>query len=223
MIQSAAAPVWSPSGKDLAFLRRTPDGNIDLVIAGTDGSNPRVVLKGDSQFPFLRDPAWSPDGLELAVVRGSGGIAGEIWLVPAAGGAPRQAMFDPPEVFSDSPAYTADGLGIVHASNRGGATNIWFYPRRGGFPVRLTAGPGPDAGPTVAADGTIAFINSRWRNSLDIHSLTPVRRARWRRIRRTCGVPRSRRTAVTLRSAEARLTDRGTCGGFRRQAEHRSG
>ncbi len=172
VIQSAAAPVWSPSGKELAFLRRTPEGNIDLVIAGADGGNSHVVLQGDSQFPFLRDPAWSPDGLELAVVRGSGGIAGEIWLVPAAGGAPRQAMFDPPEVFSDSPAYTADGLGIVHSSNRGGATNIWFYPRRGGVPVRLTAGPGPDAGPTVAADGTIAFINSRWRNSLDLHSLS---------------------------------------------------
>ena len=171
VIPVASAPAWSPSGRDLAFLRRTPDGNIDLVIAGTDGSNPRVVLKGDSQYAFLRDPAWSPDGLELAVVRGSGGIAGEIWLVPAVGGAPHQAMFDPAEVFSDSPAYTADGLGIVHSSNRGGATNVWFYPRRGGLPVRLTAGPGPDAAPTVAADGTIAFINSRWRNSLDIHDL----------------------------------------------------
>ena len=171
VIQAGAAPVWSPSGKELAFLRRTSEGTIDLVIAGEDGTNPRVVLKGDSQLPFLRDPAWSPDGLELAVVRGSGGIAGEIWLVPRGGGAPRQAMFDPPEVFSESPAYTADGLGIVHSSNRGGATNIWFYPRAGGTPVRLTAGPGPDTGPTVASDGTIAFINSRWRNSLDIHDL----------------------------------------------------
>ncbi len=171
VIQAASAPTWSPSGKELALLRRTPQGSVDLVVAGVDGANSRVVLKGDSQYPFLRDTAWSPDGLELAVVRGSGGIAGEIWLVPAAGGTPRQAMSDPPEVFSDSPAYTADGLGIIHSSNRGGATNIWFYPRRGGQPVRLTAGPGPDTGPTVASDGTIAFINSRWRNSLDLHDL----------------------------------------------------
>ena len=171
VIQAAATPAWSPSGKELAFLRRTPEGNVDLVVAGVDGANSRVVLKGDSQYPFLRDTAWSPDGLELAVVRGSGGIAGEIWLVPAAGGTPRQAMSDPPEVFSDSPAYTSDGLGIIHSSNRGGATNVWFYPRRGGQPVRLTAGPGPDTGPTVASDGTIAFINSRWRNSLDVHDL----------------------------------------------------
>jgi TolB protein len=80
-------------------------------------------------------------------------------------------MSDPPEVFSESPAYTSDGLGIVHSSNRGGATNVWFYPRTGGTPIRLTTGPGPDTGPTVASDGTIAFINSRWRNTLNVHSL----------------------------------------------------
>ena len=171
VIAGGFAPVWSPSGKELTFLRRVSNGNADLVISSADGSNSRVVLQPDSRFPFLRDPAWSPDGRELAVVRGSGGIAGEIWLVPAAGGEPRRAVADLPEVFSESPAYTIDGLGIVHSSNRGGATNIWFYPRRGGDPLRLTAGPGPDTAPTVAADGTIAFVNSRWRNTLDLHSL----------------------------------------------------
>jgi len=169
---SAAAPVWSPDGKELAFLHRTQDGTLELMVAGADGANGRVVLPADSEFPFLRDPAWSPDARELAIVRGSGGIAGEIWLIAATGGAPRRAMSDPAEVFSESPAYTADGLGIVHSSNRGGATNIWFHPRAGGAPVRLTAGAGPDTGPTIAADGTIAYINSRWRNTLNVHSLT---------------------------------------------------
>jgi len=172
VIAAATSPVWSPIGKELAFIHRSPDGTMELMIAGADGTNARTVLRGDSEFPFLRDPAWSPDGGELAIVRGSGGIAGAIWLVPASGGAPRRAMSDPPEVFSESPAYTSDGLGIVHSSNRGGATNIWFYPRTGGTPIRLTTGPGPDTGPTVASDGTIAFINSRWRNTLNVHSLT---------------------------------------------------
>jgi Tol biopolymer transport system component/tRNA A-37 threonylcarbamoyl transferase component Bud32 len=171
VIPSAGAPVWSPDGKELAFIHRRADGTLELVTAAADGANPHVVLSADSELPFLRDPAWSPDGRELAIVRGSGGIAGGIWLVSARGGAPRRAMSDPPEVFSESPAYTADGLGIIHSSNRGGATNIWFYPRTGGAPVRLTAGPGPDAGPTVAANGTIAFINSRWRNTLNLYSL----------------------------------------------------
>jgi serine/threonine protein kinase/Tol biopolymer transport system component len=172
LLPAATSPVWSPNGKELAFIHRGSDGTLELMTAGADGANARVVLRADSEFPFLRDPAWSPDGGELAIVRGSGGIAGEIWLVPLSGGAPRRAMSDPPEVFSESPAYTFDGLGIVHSSNRGGATNIWFYPRAGGAGVRLTVGPGPDTGPTVASDGTIAFINSRWRNTLNVHSLT---------------------------------------------------
>jgi eukaryotic-like serine/threonine-protein kinase len=169
-IANANAPRWSPEGKRLAFLRPIAGGT-QVVVAGVDGSNPRVVLEPDSAYPFLRDPAWSTDGDEMAIVRGSGGISGEIWLVPSGGGAPRRAMTDPAEVFSDSPVYTADGQGIVHSSNRGGATNIWFYPRRGGVPVRLTAGPGPDSSPTTSADGTIVFNNSRWRNTLDLYSL----------------------------------------------------
>jgi Tol biopolymer transport system component/predicted Ser/Thr protein kinase len=173
-ITSAADPRWSPNGTELAFLRPTISGGTQLVVSSVNGSNARVLLEPDSTFPFMREPAWAPDGQEIAIVRGSGGVAGEIWVVPVNGGAPRKAMADPPEVFSHSPAYTADGLGIVHSSNRGGATNIWFYPRRGGAPVRLTAGPGPDMSPTVAADGTIAFINSRWRNTLDLFSLRGV-------------------------------------------------
>ena len=170
-IASASEPRWSPEGDRLAFLRTVGAGSMQLVVAGLDGSNQRVLLEPDSAYPFLRDPAWSADGEEIAVVRGTGGISGELWLMPSGGGTPRRAMTDPAEVFSDSPAYTADGLGIVHSSNRGGATNIWFYPRRGGVPVRLTAGAGPDSSPTITADGTIAFNNSRWRNTLDVYSL----------------------------------------------------
>jgi eukaryotic-like serine/threonine-protein kinase len=170
-IASAAAPRWSPDGKQLAFLRPTKTGGTQLVVANTDGSNARTLLEPTSVFPFLRDPAWAPDSREMAIVRGSGGIAGEIWLVPLDGSDSRKAMDDPPEVFSDSPAYTSDGFGIVHSSNRGGATNIWFYRRRGGAPVRLTAGAGPDTSPTTAEDGTISFINSRWRNTLEVYNL----------------------------------------------------
>jgi Tol biopolymer transport system component len=168
-IPAGTSAVWSADGRQLAFLRRGASGRTELIVAGSDGSSPRAVLESDGVYPFMREPAWAPDGRELAIVRGSGGIAGEIWLVPAAGGEPRRAFSDPPEVFSDSPFFTPDGRSLIYSSNRGGATNLWSYPMLGGASVRLTTGPGPDTAPTVAADGTVAFINSRWRNILEIH------------------------------------------------------
>jgi Tol biopolymer transport system component/predicted Ser/Thr protein kinase len=170
-IPEAAGAAWSADGQRLAFLRRGASGQTQLIVSAVDGGSPRLVLESDSTYPFMREPAWAADGTEIAIVRGTGGIAGEIWLVPVAGGPPRRPFSDPPDVFADSPVFTTDGRALIHSSNRGGATNLWAYPARGGAHVRLTTGPGPDIGPTVAADGTIAFLNSRWRNALEVHSL----------------------------------------------------
>jgi TolB protein len=74
-------------------------------------------------------------------------------------------------VFSDWPTFTRDGRGLIHASNRAGATNIWRLPLSGGLPVQLTSGSGPDESPSVGGDGTLAYVNSRWRNTLDVHDL----------------------------------------------------
>ena len=170
-VPRAAFPAWSPDGRQLVYVRRG-EKEEELTISAPDGSNPRVIMRGDSSYPFLRHPAWSPDGRDIAIVRGTGGVAGEIWLVPAGGGVPKRAIDEPASVASDTPIYTADGRGLVHSSNRGGATNIWFLPLGGGAPVRLTTGSGPDESPAVAADGAIAFVNSRWRNTLEAHDLS---------------------------------------------------
>jgi Tol biopolymer transport system component len=172
VITPGAAAVWSPDGTRFGFLRRVGAGQpVELVSARIDGSDLRVLLRADSGYPFLRHPAWSADGADLAIVRGLGGISGEIWIVPAAGGAPRKLSDEGPTVFSESPFFTPDGRGLVYSSNRGGATNIWFRSLGRAAPVQLTSGAGPDESPSAALDGSVAFVNSRWRNTLDVHSL----------------------------------------------------
>ncbi len=170
-IPGAAFPAWSPDGRQLAYVRRS-EGGAELTVSAADGSNPRVIIHSDSVYPFLTDPAWSSDSGEIAVVRGTGGVAGEIWRVSASGGQASRAIDEGPPIFSHSPVYTSDGRGIVHSSNRGGATNIWFLPLGGGHPVRLTTGSGPDESPTIARDGAIAFVNSRWRSTIEAHDLS---------------------------------------------------
>ncbi len=172
-IAGAFAPAWSPDGERLAYLTRTTGAApMELTVSGVYGTQARVILSGDSVYPFLRSPTWSPDGRQIVVVRGTGGIAGELWAVPSEGGQPRRLLTEPASVYADSPVYTPTGAGIVHTSNRGGSANIWFLPMPDGAPIRLTTGPGPDESPSVAADGSIAFVNSRWRNTLAVLDLT---------------------------------------------------
>jgi len=171
--QRGSQPSWSPGGDRLVFLHAQSEGSSSAAIATSrlDGSDLRVVVPIDGAYPFLRAPAWSPDGRSIAFVRGTGGIAGELWMVPAQGGTPTRLSSDPPSVFSDDPTFSADGRSIVHASNRGGATNVWSLPIDGGPAVRLTTGPGPDEVPTVDRQGRIAFMNSRWTNQLAIRTV----------------------------------------------------
>jgi Tol biopolymer transport system component len=126
-------------------------------------------LKADAVYPFFNRPVWSPDGSLVAFSRSGGGIAQEIWLMPAAGGQPRRMWQDPPGVFSADPVFTPDGRGVVHTSSRSGATNLWVMPIDGNTPLRLTSGSGPDQLPSVARTGAIAFLNSRTRGTLLVH------------------------------------------------------
>lgn len=164
--------VWSPDGRRVAFVASNRSGGaLALAIAGADGSEARRVLAASGEYPGVRHPAWSPDGRTLAVVRGTGGIAGELWLLDADGKGLRRLSNDPPEVFSDEPVFMRDGQRLLHSSNRGGATNLWILPLDGRTPERLTTGPGPDTSPTLAVNGDVSFVNSRWRAGLLVHDL----------------------------------------------------
>jgi Tol biopolymer transport system component/tRNA A-37 threonylcarbamoyl transferase component Bud32 len=171
VIADGRTPAWSPDGAHLAFILVRPDEPEALAIAAADGTDVRIVLRADAIYPFFNRPAWSPDGALVAFSRSGGGVSQEVWLVPAAGGAPRRMWQDPPGVFSADPAFTPDGRGIVHSSSRGGATNLWLMPLDGTTPARLTSGTGPDAWPSVSRTGAITLVNSRTRATLLVFRL----------------------------------------------------
>jgi serine/threonine protein kinase len=160
------SPAWSPDGNRIAYITEKSGGTEALMIAAVDGSETRTLLTGDGVYPFLGRASWSSDGKQIAVTRSRGGENREIWLVSVSGGTPKLLSQDAAGVVSDSPVFTPDGLGVIHRSNRGGASNLWWQPLDGKVPVQLTSGPGPDATPSVARDGTVAFLNSRSRNLL---------------------------------------------------------
>ncbi len=169
VIADGRTPAWSPDGSHLAFIQIRRGEPEALAVAAADGSDMRILLKADAVYPFFNRPVWSPDASLVAFSRSGGGIAQEIWLMPAAGGQPRRMWQDPPGVFSADPVFTPDGRGVVHTSSRSGATNLWVMPIDGNTPLRLTSGSGPDQLPSVARTGAIAFLNSRTRGTLLVH------------------------------------------------------
>jgi len=171
LVSGAELPAWSPDGSRLAFILQKQGEAEAVATSAADGSDLRVILKSDDVYPFFGSSSWSPDGGMLAISRSRGGMNRELWTVPSQGGTAMQLTKDQQGILSDMPVFTPDGRGVVHLSNRGGATNLWWQPLEDKPPVQLTTGPGPDTYPSVARNGTIAFLNSRSRNTLLLYSL----------------------------------------------------
>jgi eukaryotic-like serine/threonine-protein kinase len=167
--QAAAFPAWSPDGSRLVYVRHRPGEPEALAVSSLDASESRVLLAGDAVYPFLGRPSWSPDAKLIAVPRSRGGESREIWIVPLSGQPAYRFSNDPVGVVSDTPVFTPDGRGLIYRSTRGGASNLWLQPLNGSPPTQITSGPGPDTFPSIARDGTLAFLNSRSRFVLSLY------------------------------------------------------
>lgn len=92
--------VWSPDGKQIAFLRGCVDSGIDecgpdLYLVSADGGSERLLAEGWIAAPVFL----SPD--QLAYIQYSGGSAG-VYRISAIGGAP--------QVIISNPATTIAGM-----------------------------------------------------------------------------------------------------------------
>lgn len=78
-IRHPSDPVWSPDGRQIAFLWDRCDV-VNLYVTGTDGqSQPRPLTNFDEGR--VTNPFWTTDGRSIDFLRG-----GKLWKVPAAGG-----------------------------------------------------------------------------------------------------------------------------------------
>jgi Tol biopolymer transport system component len=108
-------------------------GTLDLMVVGSDGSNPRAIQPGiatekNSQCTFAcHAPAWSPDGARLAYA--STTAPSEVWTMRASdAGDLQRASPDGRGGSSHFPAYLADGrlLYVTEHITPGRAwTDVW--------------------------------------------------------------------------------------------------
>jgi len=137
---------WSPDGRSLIF----PDGSpSSIYILSLDTLQARPITSPPNVWDGDANPAFSPDGRQIAFARAIEGAVRDIYVIPSAGGAPRQITRDRRQI--ESLTWTANGSAIIFSSDRGGIFALWKVSLRGGEPQRLPVGTENAFQPAVSA------------------------------------------------------------------------
>jgi dipeptidyl aminopeptidase/acylaminoacyl peptidase len=127
------------------------------------------------EFKWIAAPQMSPDGSRIAFARVEVDAKHKeyltsLWIVPVAGGAPRQLTFGKRD---SNPTWSPDGktLAFVRAVERDGKAQppqIYLLSMEGGEPRQLTELPKGASGPVWSHDGTkIAFRSTTLEKDLE--------------------------------------------------------
>lgn len=151
---------WSPDSKSLAYVAANPPGENNWWVAKlytqSLGGQPAAILAPEEVAGQLHGlqiavPRWSPDGKSIAFIGGlmsdQGSTGGDLWLLPAAGGEPRNLT---PERKSSPAWFTwADNAHLFASELAGGDSRLVRLPVEGGEAQVVYSFPG------TAGDGRL--------------------------------------------------------------------
>lgn len=169
--ESGANPTWRPDGQRIGYIRLgvryqpSATGKREFWTVKPDGSDDRLEFV--DSLAYVRQEwwysAWSPDGRAVAWLRALPGYS-EIIIHDLASGRERQlTSFHMP---IDYLAWGSNGQ-IFFSSSKGGNTNIWMIPARGGQAAQVTRGSGPDVAASVSADcRRLIYKEERWISNI---------------------------------------------------------
>ncbi|HSQ32308.1 MAG TPA: protein kinase [Gemmatimonadaceae bacterium] len=171
-------PAFSPDGDRIAF-RSSRDGGGIFVMGRTGEAVRRLTDRGFH-------PTWSSDGRQVAftnenveLMPGNSEGVSELWVVDAAGGAPRRLYTGDAVQASWSPH--GERIAFAHRLGRPAHGDIWTIPAKGGDPVPVMDDQPRDWSPTWSPDGKFIYFASDsggsmnlWRIPVDEKSGKPV-------------------------------------------------
>ncbi len=149
------APNWSPDG---SYLLLNSEGSLWRLPLEPPGSEP-VRIDSGTVSRINNDHGISPDGKTLLI------SAGQIYAMPATGGAPRPITEKAPSYFH---GISPDGQSLVYCAQRDNNFDLYSIALSGGDEHRLTTHAGYDDGPDYSPDGRWIYFNSDRSGSWDI-------------------------------------------------------
>ncbi len=114
------APVWSNSGREVAFFSTARDGrsfDIDIVDPES-GALPRLALAGDASGAAWSVLDWSPDDSKLLVLKEVSISEGYLYVVDLGSGQKREVEPSATKVGIAGAKFTRDGQGVYLISDR---------------------------------------------------------------------------------------------------------
>ena len=134
------APVWSPDGKYIAFLRaaKQPE-DCGIYIASAQGGSERLVYKTDIRNS-TKEIDWSPDGTYLVFAeRKSPDRPTAVYLLTLDTFEKRAVTLPPDGILGDlNPLFSPDGKWIAFLRDRLDTQDIYVIPSGGGTPRQVT-------------------------------------------------------------------------------------
>lgn len=138
-------PAWSVDGRRIAFARRAPGSDFEIVAMDSEGG-PGSVLTSNAVDD--RQPAWSLTD-KIAFARRTSSDSSQIFTMSQGG---TNVLRITPEVggrFDSAPAWSPDETQIAYVSQRAGAfPAIYVMNADGSGDARLTTSPCPEGNPS---------------------------------------------------------------------------
>jgi dipeptidyl aminopeptidase/acylaminoacyl peptidase len=150
---------WSPAGDRVAIAYPSPSGsgeNIGILTLEPLSFAPRVTTD-----VFNRRPQWRPSGNSL-VFASTGDpdrtyvVKGRHLVLPAAGGAPREAPMQGDWFFLNGAVFDQSGENLLFEYEDRSTSNLYRYPASGGTPRKVISDPGHFSSFHFSADKTRA-------------------------------------------------------------------
>ncbi len=154
---------WSPDGKVVAFPEQKSGGGSYShisVLSITDLSAKPLTSPAPGEGDC--EPAFSPDGISVAFVRGvAGGGFGDLFVTSISGGEPRRLTFGNS---AGTFAWTPDGREIVFTSLLSGIESLWRVSASGGTSRPVEEVGGVASRPSISRRGNYLVYQQAIRN-----------------------------------------------------------